>query len=67
MYSADMWMLSQGRATVQFLFFLNSQLKKEKIKKNWRSMYDTPIKNKIKKNLNKNPLDLLTNELMLIA
>lgn len=30
-------------------------------------MYDTPIKNKIKKNLNKNPLDLLTNELMLIA
>lgn len=29
-------------------------------------MYDTPIK-KNKKNLNKNPLDLLTNELMLIA
>lgn len=30
-------------------------------------MYDTPIKKIIKKTLNKNPLDLLTNELMLIA
>lgn len=30
-------------------------------------MYDTPIKIFFKKNLNKNPLDLLTNELMLIA
>lgn len=31
-------------------------------------MYDTPIKKQKKnQNLNKNPLDLLTNELMLIA